>query len=58
MENIIDVTSVPAQVRDDMARTILTAAVAYFEQPGVEDAFQAWLVEYKKRKLATSVAST
>ena len=26
--------------------------MAYFEQPGVEEAFQAWVVEYRKKKAA------
>lgn len=35
-----------------MARPLLERAMAYFEQPGVEEAFQAWLVEYQKKKAA------
>lgn len=54
----IDVTRVPRVVRDDIARPLLEKAVAYFEQPGVEEAFQEWLKEYRKRKPATSVADT
>lgn len=54
----IDVTAVPREVRDDMARPLLEKVVAYFEQPGVEEAFQEWLKEYRKRKAATSVAGT
>lgn len=54
----IDMTVVPREVRDDLARPLLEKAVAYFEQPGVEDAFQEWLKEYKKRKSAMSLADT
>lgn len=53
----IDVAEVPREVRDDLARPILERVAAYFEQPGVEEAFQAWLKEYKKRP-PVSVAST
>ena len=52
----IDVASVPREVRDDMAHALLTKVADYFGKPGVEDDFQAWLKEYKKRKPATSVA--
>ena len=52
----IDVTGVPREVRDDLARPLLLKVAAYFEQPGVEEAFQAWLKEYQKKKPATSVA--
>ena len=54
----IDVTKVPRAVRDDFARPLLQRVVAYFEQPGVEEEFQKWLVEYKKRNAVTSVAET
>ena len=59
MSNIpIEVTRVPRYVRDDVARPLLERAMAYFDQPGVEEKYQAWLVEYKKRKAATSLATT
>lgn len=54
----IDVAAVPREIRDDMARPLLEKVVAYFEQPGAEEAFQEWLKEYKKRKPATSVVGT
>lgn len=54
----IEVAKVPRPVRDDLARTILENVVAFFDQPGVEEDFQAWLEEYKARKAATSMAAT
>lgn len=58
MENIcIETAAVPRAVRDDLARPLLQRAMAYFEQPGVEEAFQAWLVGYRKRKTAASAAT-
>ena len=58
MENIcIETAAVPRAVRDDLARPLLQRAMAYFEQPGVEEAFQAWLVEYRKRKTAASAVT-
>lgn len=52
MSVIIDTTAVPTAVRDDFARPLLMAVTAYFDQPGVEEKFQAWLKEYSKRKTA------
>lgn len=49
-----ELDTVPREVRDDMARTLALAVDAYFKQPGVEEAFQRWLVEYKKRKPASA----
>ena len=54
----IHVTQLPRAVRDDLARSLLERGVVYFEQPGVEEDFQAWLKEYKERKAATAVATT
>lgn len=45
-----DLAAVPREIRDDLARPLALAVDAYFRQPGVEEKFQAWLVEYKKRK--------
>ena len=50
-----DLGAVPREVRDDLARPLAIAVDAYFKQPGVEEAFQVWLVGYKKRK-ATQAA--
>lgn len=47
-----DLAAVPREVRDDLARPLAVAVDAYFKQPGVEEKFQVWLVEYKKRKAA------
>lgn len=44
-----DLAAVPREVRDDLARPLALAVDAYYRQPGVEEKFQAWLVEYKKR---------
>lgn len=53
MEQItIEVERVPRCICDDVARCLLECVTAYFEQPGVEAAFQIWLVEYRKRKKA------
>ena len=53
MERItIDVERVPRGGCDDMARCLLERVAAYFEQPEAEAAFQAWLMEYRKRKPA------
>lgn len=49
-----DLAAVPREVRDDLARPLAIAVDAYFKQPGVEAAFQVWLVEYKKRKAASA----
>ena len=57
-EVAINVTEIPRAVRDDLARSLLERVVVYFEQPGVEEDFQAWLKEYKERKAATAVATT
>jgi hypothetical protein len=55
MSEVKDITfnlaAVPREVRDDLARPLAIAVDAYFKQPGVEEAFQAWLVDYKKRKV-------
>ena len=48
----IDTAKVPLYIRDELARPLLERAMAYFEQPGVEEAFQAWVVEYRKKKAA------
>lgn len=57
-EVAINVTEIPRAVRDDLARSLLERVAVYFEQPGVEEDFQAWLKEYKERKAATAVATT
>lgn len=49
-----DLAAVPREVRDDLARPLALAVEAYFRQPGMEEKFQAWLVEYKKRKAASA----
>lgn len=46
----LDLTTVPQAIRDDLARSLALKVDEYFRQPGVEEAFQVWLVEYKKRK--------
>lgn len=56
-EVTINVAKIPRPVRDDLARCLLERVVAYFDQPGVEEDFQAWLKEYKERKAATAVAT-
>lgn len=48
--NALDLTVIPREIRDDLARPLAILVADYFEKPGVEDAFQAWLMEYKKRK--------
>lgn len=51
MEKVdFDLQAVPREVRDDLARPLLAAVDNYFKRPGVEEQYQAWLVEYKKRK--------
>ena len=51
MEKIsFDLDAVPREIRDDLARPLALAVDAYFKQPGVEEKFQVWLVEYEKRK--------
>lgn len=52
----IDTAAVPRVIRDELARPLLERAMAYFEQPGVEEAFQAWLVEYRKKKAAEAAS--
>lgn len=51
-----ELDTVPREVRDDLARPLALAVDAYFKQPGVEEAFQRWLVEYKKRKAKQATA--
>lgn len=51
---VIDVAAVPREVRDDLARPLLERVAAYFEQPGAEEAFQAWLKEYRRRPAASA----
>lgn len=51
-----ELDTVPREVRDDLARPLALAVDAYFKQPGVEEAFQRWLVEYKKRKAQQATA--
>lgn len=48
----IETERVPRPVRDDMARCLLEQVVEYFERPGVEEAFQVWLVGYQQRRAA------
>jgi len=36
--------------KDSYARETLKCVKAFFAQPGVEEDFQAWLIEYKQRK--------
>lgn len=58
MEKIcIETAAVPRAVRDDLARPLLERVMAYFEQPGVEEAYQKWLVEYRKRTAAVQAAT-
>ena len=45
-----DLNAIPREIRDDLAHPLALAVDAYFKQPGVEEKFQAWLVEYNKRK--------
>lgn len=45
-----DLNAVPREIRDDLARPLALAVDAYFKLPGVEEDFQRWLVDYKKRK--------
>lgn len=45
-----ELASVPQEIRDDLARPLALAVDAYFKQPGVEEKFQQWLMEYEKRK--------
>ena len=53
-----DLASVPREIRDDLARPLALAVDAYFKQPGMEEKFQQWLVEYKKRKTAEKKPNT
>ena len=40
--------------KDSYARDTLKCVKTFFSQPGVEEDFQAWLIEYQKRKKTTS----
>jgi hypothetical protein len=40
--------------KDSYARDTIKCVKAFFSQPGVEEDFQAWLIEYQKRKKTTS----
>ena len=53
-----DLAAVPREMRDDLARPLALAVDAYFRQPGVEEKFQAWLVEYKTRKTNRAAKQT
>lgn len=41
---------VPAYKRDELAQGALELMHRLFAEPETEDRFQAWLVEYRKRK--------
>lgn len=47
-----DVYINPAKVPDSFIRATRDAVLRYFEQPGVQEEFEAWLVEYKKEQQA------
>ena len=40
--------------KDSYARDTLKCVKTFFSHPGVEEDFQAWLIEYQKRKKTTS----
>lgn len=47
---------VPAYKRDELAQGALELMRRLFAEPGTEERFQAWLVEYRKRKAAEAAA--
>lgn len=49
----IDLASVPQHSRDDLAGVLIRAVNAFFQRPGEEEKFQAWLAEYRKAEQAT-----
>ncbi|MEG1594273.1 MAG: hypothetical protein RR350_07645 [Oscillibacter sp.] len=48
--NTLNLAAVPREIRDDFARPLALAVDAYFKRPGVEEDFQRWLIDYRKRK--------
>ena len=49
----VDVRKIPEHEATHLARATLRAVKRYFEIPGVQEDYEKWLIEYKKRKAAT-----
>ena len=45
----INVDEIPECVRDSLVAPLIPAVKKFFEQPGIEEKYQEWLKEYKKR---------
>lgn len=50
--NNIEVTpsQIPTHIVDNVARATLHAVERYFQQPGVQEEYEEWLKEYRKKK--------
>lgn len=46
----VDIAAVPDFVRRKLARAALDSLERTMAEPGAEERFQAWLVEYRKRR--------
>lgn len=49
----VDVRKIPEHEAAHLARATLRAVKRYFEIPGVQEDYEKWLIEYKKRKATT-----
>ena len=47
-----DVKIDPKKIPDSFIRATRDAVLRYFEQPGTQEKFEAWLVEYRKKQEA------
>lgn len=46
---VVDFDSIPECVCNDLAEATIKAAREFFAQPGVEEKYQIWLAERKRR---------
>lgn len=49
----VDVAAIPDFARRKLARAALEALEMTMAEPGAEERFQAWLIEYRKRRRET-----
>lgn len=46
----IDINLIPPAASDQIAAAACECVLDYFQQPGVQEKFDAWLLERKRRK--------
>lgn len=49
----IDISLIPPAVAEQIAAAACEGVLNYFQQPGVQETFEAWLQERKRRKETT-----